>query len=331
VKNGSVKGGINILGLVGLAAAALLLNRYGMADIAVGAAAVGWGLAAVVVLRVLPIGCDALGWHVLFTPGRRPPMGTTLWVRWVSESVNALMPVAQIGGEFVRAHLISRPAVVPHPVIAGSEAGATVIVDLTTGLVSTAVFSTTGLILLLGRDGAGGLQGGVWWALAGLGAMIAAFVLAQRSGLLTRAVHWMAGRFTGDKAASFAQGAEALDSHMARIWRDRPAVAVSTFWRTASWFTSVAEIWVTLEFLGTPIAIADAVMIEALTQAARSAAFAVPGGLGVQEGSLLLLGDLVGLAPQSALALALVKRVREILTGVPALALWWWVAAREPA
>jgi uncharacterized membrane protein YbhN (UPF0104 family) len=60
-------------------------------------------------------------------------------------------------------------------------------------------------------------------------------------------------------------------------------------------------------------------MLESLGQAIRGAAFAVPGALGVQEGGYLLLAPVVGLSPEAALALSLIKRARELLLGVPGL------------
>lgn len=54
----------------------------------------------------------------------------------------------------------------------------------------------------------------------------------------------------------------------------------------------------------------------------RSAAFAVPGGLGVQEGGFVVVSLLIGVPPEVSLALSLAKRVRELLVGVPALLAW---------
>ena len=63
-------------------------------------------------------------------------------------------------------------------------------------------------------------------------------------------------------------------------------------------------------------------MLESLILATRTAAFFVPGALGVQEGVLVLLGGMIGLGPEVALALSLVKRVRELVIGVPGLLAW---------
>lgn len=319
-----------LLGLGGFAAAVWMVVDIGVGDVASALAAIGWGALLVLAFRALPLWCDAAGWRVLFARGARPPMGVTWWVRWISESVNALLPVAQIGGEVVRAHLISRSSVVPRPAIGTGEATATVIVDMTTGLIATALFSLTGLVLLLGRHADVDVTGAVWWALGGLALMTGGFVAAQRSGLVTRAVRAVAVRLAQGRAGAFVAEMNTLDRAFERMWADHGAILASAGWRFASFLAGAAEVWLVLLLLGHPVGWDDALMLEALSTAARSAAFAIPGGLGVQEGSLLVLGQLVGLDASTALALALVKRLREVVTGLPALALWWWVGARRP-
>jgi hypothetical protein len=49
----------------------------------------------------------------------------------------------------------------------------------------------------------------------------------------------------------------------------------------------------------------------------------------VQEAVVLLLGELLGISPQVSLSLALVKRARELLFGVPALLSWQWLEWRQ--
>jgi hypothetical protein len=56
--------------------------------------------------------------------------------------------------------------------------------------------------------------------------------------------------------------------------------------------------------------------------AVRSIAFAVPNAVGVQEGAYILLGASFGLTPETALALSLLKRARDLTIGVPALVAW---------
>jgi hypothetical protein len=65
-----------------------------------------------------------------------------------------------------------------------------------------------------------------------------------------------------------------------------------------------------------------AFVIESLAMAARSAGFAVPGALGVQEGGLVLVGALYGIPADAAVALSMVKRAREVAIGVVGLVMW---------
>jgi hypothetical protein len=58
--------------------------------------------------------------------------------------------------------------------------------------------------------------------------------------------------------------------------------------------------------------------LESLTFALRSAAFFVPAAAGVQEGGYVL-GGALGIAPDIALALSLLKRGRELVLGAAAL------------
>jgi uncharacterized membrane protein YbhN (UPF0104 family) len=62
--------------------------------------------------------------------------------------------------------------------------------------------------------------------------------------------------------------------------------------------------------------------------AARSAGFMIPGALGVQEAALLVVGGLVGLPVETAMIIAVVKRLRDIVIGVPGLLVWQWTEGR---
>ena len=77
-------------------------------------------------------------------------------------------------------------------------------------------------------------------------------------------------------------------------------------------------------FLGTSVdsGAAQALVVETLGMAARSAGFAVPGALVVQEAGFMLAAGAAGLPPSLGLGLSLVKRIREIVVGLGGLALW---------
>lgn len=76
-------------------------------------------------------------------------------------------------------------------------------------------------------------------------------------------------------------------------------------------------------------------MIEALIQGTGSAAFLVPGAIGVQEAGFVLFGSLLGMSHESAAALAVVRRCRDLLLYVPGLIAWqiqegrWLIGSKE--
>ena len=102
--------------------------------------------------------------------------------------------------------------------------------------------------------------------------------------------------------------------------RPRPALRRAWLWRFAGWIVGAGEIWIALVALGRPAGLADCLILESLSQAARTVAFAIPAGLGVQDGALILLAAQLGFGGEVGLALSLVKRCREIALGIPALA-----------
>jgi hypothetical protein len=55
----------------------------------------------------------------------------------------------------------------------------------------------------------------------------------------------------------------------------------------------------------------------------------VPARLGIQEGGYVVIGALFGLSPEVAIALSLLKRARELVTGVPCLIIWQGLEARR--
>jgi len=113
--------------------------------------------------------------------------------------------------------------------------------------------------------------------------------------------------------------ADAIDAAVQALYRKRRKVAATFAWSFVGWLVGTGEVWLALRFLGHPVDWVDALLLESLGQAIRGAAFMIPGSLGVQEGGYLLLAPLAGLRPETALALSLAKRARELLLGVPGL------------
>jgi hypothetical protein len=107
-----------------------------------------------------------------------------------------------------------------------------------------------------------------------------------------------------------------------RIYSRRAHFWEGMAWRFAARVVAAGEVWLAFQFLGHPIGIFDAIIVESIGQAVRAAAFVVPAALGVQEGGYMLLAAGIGLTPELGLALSLCKRVRELVIGVGGLLAW---------
>lgn len=312
-----------VLSLVGLAILTALLAWKGSEQVLTSAAGAGWGVLVVALFHFVPMGVDSLGWSVLLDRERRPPYFALLRRRWISESVNGLLPVAQVGGEFLRARLLTQRK------IGGATAGASVLVDVTLGFTMQLVFALLGVAMLARATDDPALARGLTIAICvGLGLMTL-FYLAQHGGMflfLARAIERTMGERTW---LAFAGGAEALDAEITRLWKQRGRVARCGALRFLAWLLGTGEVWLAMYFLDVPVTLGEALIIESIAQAARAAGFAIPAAIGVQEGGYLLACEALGIASESALALALVRRARELLLGVPGLALWQLAEGRR--
>jgi uncharacterized membrane protein YbhN (UPF0104 family) len=89
------------------------------------------------------------------------------------------------------------------------------------------------------------------------------------------------------------------------------------------------EVWAVLWVLDHPVSIPAAVALESIVLAIRHLAFLIPAGIGVQEAGMIVFGQLLGLDNETALTLSLVKRMREVMLGLPALLSWQFYEARH--
>ncbi len=317
-----MKRGVPFALFAGLVVLAALIDWQGAGAVTAAAVAVGSGMFAVVAFHLVPIALATAAWFLLL--GRRwsGGYGYLIMARWVREGVNALLPVAQVGGDIVGVRLLMRAGAAATPV------GASVIADKTMEAVSQLVVASAALTLVISGPGTGGIEG-LLPGLAVATVLIGGFLLAQRWGLLRLAERLLV------KAAG-AAGAEpdAFRGIHEAVWatyRDWRRCTAALALHALAWSSGAVEVWLILRFMGHPVGLGQAFALESLGQAVRSAAFAIPGALGAQEAGYMALMQMVGLPAEIGLALSLVKRVRQIVLGVPALLVWQWLEARRPA
>jgi putative membrane protein len=313
------------VGAAGLAIAIGLLVRDGLPGILRLLDLAGWRLLWLVPVHVISLTCYGAAWRSLLRSDHRPGLSYLTWGAIVRESVSGLLPVARVGGEVVGVRLLARRGV-PTAI-----AGTSVVVELTLTIAAQVIFAATGLVLLAttSQVGAAGrlVLIGLVVSLVALAGFV--FVLRRWGSRLFTIFARTVRTITGTADAESTDGSAAQFQHaLETSYANHRALAMCGIWQLIGFFLQSAEAWVMLRIMGAPATLRNAIVLESMTNAVQSAMFLVPAGLGTQEGGFLLFGAALGLGPQVALALALARRVRQLLLGVPALVSWYWTERR---
>lgn len=280
--------------------------------------AAGVGLVLAGLVHVLPMLANARDWQTLIRGANRPSLAAMLQLVWIRESVNGMLPVARVGGEIASFRFLRGRG------LRSSTAAASLIVDMQLTLISQLLFTMVGIgfLLMHAASGAWRLAGDLAWGVVALTPLLVLFALVQHASPFERITRLLNRVTSGQLAALVGQSAQ-IDRSIKLIWRRRGVVLrYLFFWQTLQCLATSLEIWLALYFLGAQVSFTEAVVIESLIQAISSAAFFVPGGLGVQEGGFILVGGAFGLDPSTCLALAGARRIRDLLIFVPGLCAW---------
>lgn len=304
--------------MLGLVASLWLVFRDNPAAVLGLMRAAGAGLVLAGLAHVLPMLANARDWQTLIRGANRPRLPGMLQLVWIRESVNSMLPVARIGGEVVSFRLMRRRG------LRGSTAAASLVVDMQLTLISQLMFTMVGIGFLFAHAQSGTLRlaADLAWGIVALTPLLVLFSLVQHASPFERLTRMLNHATSGKLAALVGQSAQ-IDQAIKLIWRRRGVVLrYLFFWQPLQCIATAFEIWLALYFLGAQVSFVEAVVIESLIQAVSSAAFFVPGGLGVQEGGFILIGGALGLEPSTCLAVAGARRIRDLLIFVPGLFAW---------
>ena len=307
---------------VGLAALAWILASVGLADIGQALLRAGWALPFMAAIHTSQLFLSAQAW--------RAGLGTRIVsrlgmfrIRWIREGVNSLLPTAQIGGQVAGVRLLIRAGLTPIHATAG------IILDLTLEAAAQLIFTLMGIAILLDMRAD---RSWMPWITSGallLATGLAGFILAQRAGL-ARLVEYGVASLSSKSPLFSTWSLRGLHDELMRLQRRPGALATALLLHTIGWALGGVEVWVALAWLGHPVTAIDAFVIESLGMAARSAGFAVPGAVGIQEGGFVLVAGLFGISVTDALALSVLKRMRELIIGAPALLTYLARPGRKP-
>jgi putative membrane protein len=285
-----------------------------------------WQMASAAMLWVVPwrliyFACYALGWRALLSPFNhgRAGVGYMLWVTTVREGVDRLLPVVNVGGSVVGIRLLRWRG------LSAVATSATIITEVVLTLAAVCLLGALGTVILLGLRPGGGHHTLIHVLLLSLPIPVLSFLLLRYGRVFQRLERFL-GPLLG---LAGADAAARLDADLQNCLRRVPTLLYVEALEFVALASAAFEIWWGLRLFDHPISVSASIMLEGLSQAARHLAFVVPAGLGVQEGALVLFGHAIGISSELALAVSAVKRMREILCGLPPLVAWQWLEGRQ--
>jgi putative membrane protein len=189
------------------------------------------------------------------------------------------------------------------------------------------LFAVIGLVTLAARGNESGVGRTVAVVIACAVPALCGFYLVQRP-VARRLVGALLARLVGEREWLSFGAIDALYSRLGAIYANRIGLFAAASIHLTFWLFGALEVWVMLSSMGLPASYPEALVIESLTQAIRGAAFAIPGALGAQEGGLIAICAIFGVPADVAIAMSLIKRVPDVVFGVPSLLGWLMLEGR---
>lgn len=298
--------------LAGLGLLAVIVSDTDLAEVGRLVAAVGWGMTAVLTVYFVAFLVDTASWQLALpaAPFDGRWLGRLWVVRMIGEAFNNTIPAGSFGGEPLKAMLLKQRYGISY-----REATASLILTRTVNLIALVLFLTVGFALIVADPRlAPGYRAIAATGLAVFSVCILGFFMVQRLRLSSMVVGWIMHRPQQRRIAGVLAHIEDIDARFVEFYAgNHGRFAAATLLALANWMLGVVELWLVFEFLERPISFAEAWMIEAAAQLVRTGTFFIPASIGAQEGAFVVMCAAISGSPTLGIAVALVRRLREIL------------------
>ena len=307
-----------------------LLTQVELAAVAQSMRQLGWfGALSIVAVFAIGFQADVFSWHLTFRSLAVSARWTRrLWlVNMVGEALNIVAPFGSLGGEPFKALLLKR-----HYAVSYRDGTASLLLIQTINSLAQIPLVVVGVALMFER--------GVLSPALETIVSVACAILVVFMGLVLAALHlrWLShflaslerGRW-GPRLTVALQALKAIEEQLADFVRRHPArFSVALLSAFGNWLCGAIELFLILHFLGWHLAFADCWLIEAVVVLVRSATFFVPGHIGAQDGAITLMCGLLTGSAEVGLAVALIRRARELLWSFLGLMIGGWFSLRGP-
>lgn len=294
-----------VLLLAGIGAGIYLIVQHGE-TVRESLARVGWGFSLYLAASFVIYALDAWAWRLVFASGSPPISPWRLFsIRMAGEAVNKVTPLASMGGEPLKAYLLTRCGVPT------AQAGASVAVAKNIMTLAQIAFIFVGIALAIPS------VPGKLATLLGFGIFPGLILSAM---IVTAILDHRLRRSRRSATTPPADAPEAGKANLFQLWSQfadffwaHPGAAFASFAAFfLGWAAGALELLAAAYLLGFPLSIHDALIYEALLASVTMATFFIPANAGSQEGGFAYLAPLLGL-PDYGVALAVLRRCRDVV------------------
>jgi len=295
-----------LLLLAGIGAGIYLIIQHGE-TVRESLARVGWGFSLYLAASFVIYALDAWAWRLVIARDQPPISPWRLFsIRMAGEAVNKVTPLASMGGEPLKAYLLTRCGIPMGP----AAASVAVAKNIMTLAQIAFIFVGIALAIPIAPGKLGTLLGfGIFPGLI-LSAMIVTGVLDHRLRRSRR----------GATTTPPADAPEAGKANLFQLWSQfadffwaNPGAALASFVAFfLGWAAGALELLAAAYLLGFPLSIHDALAYEALLASVTMATFFIPANAGSQEGGFAFLAPLLNLPP-FGVPLAVLRRCRDVV------------------
>ena len=264
---------------------------------------------------------DAVTWVIL----SKNPRLSILWsfiIVWISQASGKFFPTGNITGEFIRIYLAVKKG------LSTAEATSTVFIDLVIATFSLFLIAIISFVyFLFGSNDDLLIKHVIYLSLSLLLILISCvifyFFISKRilKVLIKKIPSFFCYKISPKKIYSIIR----VDRALYQKIKKKTTLIKALIFRILGWLGGAFEIYVFLWIIGYDPNIIDVIVIESFSGIIRAIAFFIPAGIGVQELAFIIVGDFVGLNSEISFSIALGRRVREILVGLPAIVSWFFI------
>ena len=266
---------------------------------------------------------DTLAWAILMVKNKLS-IKTTFVITWISQTSGKFIPSGNITGEFVRFYLARKSGQ------KFSEASSSVLMDLFIATFSLFIIGLLALLFIVFSLKSNFILDQYQYLILALfliflGSLI--FLLIIRNRIISKLL-------VSTKKLKFLSKEKIfnlirLDISLNKLSYRKKRLLSAVTLRLIGWIAGAFEIYIFLWIIGIDAKVTDVVIIESVTAIIRSAAFFIPSAIGVQELAFVIVGELVGYSSIVSFSVAIGRRLREIMVGIPAIITWIFIFRKQ--